>query len=98
MGSSAFALLVAVGGAALIAQPFPRLRLVAPIAAVPLMSLVYSALIAALASSAQAGLGALGAIGSFLPGVLFDGLVGMFLGPLAITLHDRRTVVERAEW
>ena len=98
LGSSSFALLIATGGAALLAHPFPRLRLVAPIVAVPIMSLVYSALIAALASSAQAGLGALGAIGSFLPGVLYDGLVGMFLGPLAITLHDRRTVVERADW
>ena len=35
LGVSAFALLAAVGGAALIAQPFPRLRLVAPVVAVP---------------------------------------------------------------
>jgi rod shape-determining protein MreD len=98
LGASAFALLVAIGGAALIAQPFPKLRLVAPIVAVPLMSLVYSVLVAALASSAQAGLAALGAIGTFLPGVLYDALVGMFLGPLAVTLHDRRAVTERAEW
>src|SRR6185503_10177442 len=42
LGISSFALLLAVGGAALIAQPFPRLRLVAPVVAVPIMSLVYS--------------------------------------------------------
>jgi rod shape-determining protein MreD len=40
LGTSAFAMLVAVGGAALINQPFPRLRIVAPIVAVPLLSLV----------------------------------------------------------
>ena len=40
LGVSAFALLASVGGAALIAQPFPRLRLVAPVVAVPVLSIV----------------------------------------------------------
>ena len=98
LGATAFALLVAVGIAALLARPFPRLRLVAPIVAVPPLSLVYSVLIVALASSAPAGLAALGSLGSFLPSVLYDAIIGMFVGPLAVTLHDRRAVTERAEW
>ena len=40
LGATAFALLVAVGGATLLARPFPRLRLAAPIVAVPALSLV----------------------------------------------------------
>ena len=55
LGVSAFALLVSVGGAALIAQPFPRLRLVAPIIAVPLLSLVNSVLIMSLTAAARPG-------------------------------------------
>src|SRR6185295_9285885 len=51
LGVSAFALLVAVGGAALIAQPFPRLRLVAPVIAVPILSLVNSVLIMSLTAA-----------------------------------------------
>jgi rod shape-determining protein MreD len=98
LGATAFALLIAVGGAALIAQPFPRLRLVAPIVAVPVLSLVYSVLLVILASTAPSGLAAVSSLSTFFPGVLYDAVVGMFLGPLAITLHDRRTVVERAEW
>ena len=80
LGGSAFALLVAVGGAALIARPFPRLRLMAPVVAV------------------QPGFSYPDPIGTFVPDALYDALIGMFLGPLAVTLRDRRTVVERADW
>src|SRR5436190_8451775 len=56
LGVSSFALLVAVGGARLIAQPFPRLRLVAPLVAVPILSLVTSVpLVPLVAAAAQTG-------------------------------------------
>jgi rod shape-determining protein MreD len=97
LGSSAFALLIAVGAAALINQPFPRLRLVAPIVAVPVLSLLYSVLIAAL-SSAQAGAVIGDPVRLFLPGVIYDTILGMFLGPLIVTIHDRRAVAERVDW
>ena len=97
LGSSAFALLIAVGAAALINQPFPRLRLVAPIVAVPVLSLLYSVLIAVL-SSAQAGAVIGDPVRLFLPGVIYDTILGMFLGPLIVTIHDRRAVTERVDW
>lgn len=98
LGGSAFALLVVVGGAAAIAQPFPRLRLVVPIVAVPLLSVVYSVILAGLTVAAQPGLAAPDLLGRAIPGALYDGILGMFLGPLAVTLRDRRVVTERAEW
>ena len=55
LGTSPFALLLAVGGAALIAQPFPRLRLVAPIVAVPAPQLCVSVVILGLTSASQPG-------------------------------------------
>jgi rod shape-determining protein MreD len=98
LGTTAFALLLAVGAAALIAHPFPRLRLVAPIVAVPILSLAYSMVIVALATATQPGL-TVGDPGKLLlPGVIYDAILGMFLGPLAITLHDRRAVAERPDW
>lgn len=98
LGESAFALLVAVGGAALIARPFPRLRLVAPVVAVPILSIVYGMTLLALTVAVQPGFRYADPIGMFLPGALYDALIGMFLGPLVVTLRDRRAVVERAEW
>lgn len=97
LGASAFALLIAVGGAAAIAQPFPRLRTLTPIVAVPILSLVNSVLIFVLVSGGPTP-GSVNPIGLFIPGALYDGLLGVILGPLAVSMHDRRAVVERLEW
>jgi rod shape-determining protein MreD len=97
LGASAFALLVAVGGAALMAHPVPRLRRVVPVVAVPILSLVNSMLVYVLTGPAQAGSIA-APLGLFLPGAIYDGLLGVLLGPLVVALHDRRTGVDRLEW
>ena len=98
LGVSSFALLVAVGGAALIAQPFPRLRLVAPVVAVPLLSLVNSLLILGLSAAAQQSGMVSDPLTLLTPGAIYDGILGMFLGPLAVVLHDRRSATERVDW
>jgi rod shape-determining protein MreD len=98
LGTSAFALLVAVGLAALIAQPIPRLRLVAPIVAVPVLSFLYSLLIMTLTSASTPGLHVPDPGQLFVPGAIYDAILGMFLGPIAITLHDRRAATERMDW
>ena len=98
LGVSAFALLLAVGGAALIAQPFPRLRLVAPVVAVPILSLAYSLLIVSAhrRRPARAPSSRIRS-GSSCPARIYDAVIGMFVGPLAVTLatHRRRTSSER---
>ena len=98
LGASAFALLVAVGGARLIAQPMARLRLVVPIVAVPVLSLVYSMLILVLGSTGQGAGTVSDPIGLFMPGVIYDAVLGVFLGPLIVNAHDRQLVVERVDW
>jgi rod shape-determining protein MreD len=98
LGVSAFALLASVGGAALVAQPFPRLRLVAPVVAVPVFSIVNSFLIMSLTTAARPGADFPDPFGLLLPGVIYDGIIGMFLGPIAVMLHDRRTATERLDW
>lgn len=98
LGASAFALLVAVGGARLIAQPMARLRLIVPIVAVPIFSLVYSMLILVLGSTGQAAGTVSDPVGLFMPGVVYDAVLAVFLGPLIVNAHDRQLVVERVDW
>ena len=98
LGASAFALLVAVGGARLIAQPMARLRLIAPIVAVPILSLVYSMLILVLGSTGQGAGTVADPIALFMPGVAYDAVLGLFIGPLIVNAHDRQLVVERVDW
>lgn len=98
LGATAFALLVAVGGAQLLAQPMARLRLLAPVLAVPIFSLVYSMLILTLGSTGQGAGTVADPISLFLPGVGYDFVLGLFLGPLIVNAHDRQLVVERVDW
>lgn len=98
LGVSAFALLASVGCAALIAKPFPRLRLVAPVVAVPILSILNSMLILALTSAARPGGTISDPVGLLLPGAIYDAVLGMFIGPLAVMLHDRQTATERVDW
>ena len=55
-------------------------------------------MIVTLTATAQTGLATLGNPNALVPGVLYDTVIAMFIGPLAVTLHDRRAVTERAEW
>jgi len=98
LGTSAFALLLAVGVAALLARPVPRMRLVLPVIAVPIISLGYSMLILALGTATQPGLQVADPARLFLPGALYDGILGMFIGPLVVTIRDRRATTERMDW
>jgi rod shape-determining protein MreD len=96
LGASAFALLVAVGGATLIVQPMSRLRTLAPIIAVPVLSLVNSVLVYVLTS--PAGGGVADPLGIFIPGAIYDGVLGVIAGPLVVSIHARRSQVERVDW
>lgn len=98
LGTTPFAMLVAVGGAALVAQPLARVRIIAPVVAVPLFSIVYSIVIVGLSVAMQPGLDVPDPLQRVLPGAVYDGVLAVIVGPLAIALHDRRAVVERADW
>ena len=37
-------------------------------------------------------------VGQVLPGAIFDLVVAALIGPLAISIHDRRAEVERVDW
>jgi rod shape-determining protein MreD len=98
LGASAFALLVAVGGAAVIAQPIPQLRVLAPVVAVPAMSLLFSVLLFALTAAARSGIAMTDPVALFLPGAIYDCVLAVILGPLVVSLQGRRLAVERLEF
>ena len=98
LGSSAFALLLCVGVAALLARTFVRLRPIVPIIAVAILSVAYSMIL-------FATLGALGTpvpvadpLSLVLPGAIYDMVLAAIIGPLAIAIHDRHATQERVDW
>jgi rod shape-determining protein MreD len=99
LGSSAFALLLCVGVASLLARTFVRLRPIVPIIAVAILSVAYSMIL-------FAALGALGTpvpvadpLSLVLPGAIYDTILAAVIGPLAIAIHDRRAAAqERVDW
>lgn len=98
IGSSAFALLLCVGGASILARSFARLRPIVPIGAVLVLSLGYSMIL-------FVTFGALGApppvtdpLTAVFPGAIYDAILGAIIGPLAVAVHDRRMEQERVDW
>jgi rod shape-determining protein MreD len=98
LGSTAFALLVCVGGASILARSLVRLRPIVPIFAVLVLSIGYSMIL-------FAAFGALGSpppvpdpVMTVLPGAIYDAVLAALIGPLTVAVHDRRMEQERVDW
>jgi hypothetical protein len=99
LGSTAFALLLlCLGGAALLGRAFARLRQIIPIPAAFVLSLLYSMTLFLALNALRAAIPAADPVGHVLPGAVFDLVVAALIGPLAISIHDRRADVERVDW
>lgn len=98
LGMSALALLAVVGLTAVLARWLYRVRPVAPVLAVPAMSLVYSLLLLGVHAAVRGPLEVADPVGAVLPGVAYDGLLGLVIGPLVISVHDRRAAEGRVDW
>jgi rod shape-determining protein MreD len=98
LGSSAFALLLCLGGAALLGRGFARLRQVMPIPAAFVLSVFYSMTLFVAFNALQAPIPVADPMSRVLPGAVFDLVVAALIGPLAISIHDRRVDVERVDW
>lgn len=99
LGSTAFAMLVCVGAASVLARSFARVRPIVPIGAVFVLSIGYSMIL-------YVTFGALGGqplpvsdpISVVLPTAIYDAVLAAIVGPLAIAVHDRRIEQERVDW
>ncbi len=98
LGSSAFALLVTIGAAAMAGRLLSRARPLAPIVLVLAFSLVNSVLLVVLYGALVEPVPAADPIGRLLPGVLYDTVLAAAVGPLVVSIRDRHADQERPEW
>jgi rod shape-determining protein MreD len=98
LGISGFALVVAVGGTILTARSFVRIRPLAPVIAVPVMSLLYSVIIVALLSAIRPPVSIADPLAALMPGAAYDAVLGLVFGPLLLSIRDRYRPEERVDW
>ena len=98
LGISAFALLLSVGGVALLSRVMSRARPLVPIVATAALSLVYSVSLLVTYSALQGVVPSRSAVSLFLPSIAYDVVLAALLGPLLVSFADRRAEAERPEW
>jgi rod shape-determining protein MreD len=99
LGSSAFALLLSIGAAAIAANFLSRLRPLAPIVLVFFFSLVNSLLVVVIYSALRTRISTPDPVQLVLPGAIYDTILAALVGPLAISIRDRRAEQqERPDW
>ena len=98
LGSSSFALLLCVAATAVLASLLVRIRPVVPIIATLLLSAVYSMIHFVALNALVAPIPVSDPISLILPGVVYDTILAALIGPLVISIHDRRNDAERLDW
>ena len=98
LGTSSFALIVCVGIAASITRPFNRIRPLVVVPIVALLSLVYSMTQFVLLGALGSPIASSNPVAALFPGVLYDTVLAVIVGPLAVATHDRYADQERADW
>jgi rod shape-determining protein MreD len=97
LGSSGFALLISVGAASVISGILGRARIVAPVVAIAITSTLYSMLLI-LTTSALTNTPSAGSSGLVSLSVVYDTVLGLVFGPLAVTIVARRRNADRVNW
>jgi len=98
LGSTSFALLLCVGATEAVAHVFVRIRPVVPIIATLFLSMAYSMIHLVALNALVAPIPVNDPVALILPGAIYDTILAALIGPLAISIHDRRTDVERLDW
>jgi rod shape-determining protein MreD len=98
LGSSAFALLVSLGGAALLASLLSRVRPLSPVPIVFAVSFVNSLVLLVAYAALRAPIPDPDPLRTLLPGVVYDTVLAAALGPLVISLRDRHVDPGTTDW
>ncbi len=98
LGSTSFALLLCVGATAALADVFVRIRPVVPIIATLFLSVAYSMIHFVALNALVAPIPVTDPVALILPSAIYDTVVAALIGPLVISIHDRRADVERMDW
>ena len=98
LGSTAFALLLCMGATAVLGRLLLRLRPIVPVLATLLLSLFYSMTLYVAFNALRTPIPVADPIAILIPGVIYDTLLAALIGPLVISIHDRRIETERLDW
>jgi len=98
LGSTAFALLLCIGATAVLARIFAQLRPIVPILATFFLSLAYSMILFYAFSALRTPIPVEDPVTLVVPGAVYDVILAAIIGPLAISIHDRRALTERVDW
>jgi rod shape-determining protein MreD len=98
LGATAFALLLAVGGAFVISRIGARMRPIVTVPATFLLSLLYSMTLFLAFNALRATIPVADPAAAILPGAVYDAMLAAVIGPLSIVIHDRRSEEERVDW
>ncbi|MEO7665207.1 MAG: rod shape-determining protein MreD [Candidatus Limnocylindrales bacterium] len=98
LGVSVFSLLICLGLATLIGRSFLRIRPLAPLIAIPILSVVHSMILLGLFAAIRPPVSSPDPISAFMPGAVYDAVLGLVFGPLIVSIRDRRAVEERVDW
>jgi len=98
LGSTAFALLLCMGVTAVLARIFRRLRPVVPILATVFLSVGYSMILFVAFNALRSSIPFPDPVSLILPAAVYDIVLAALIGPLAISLHDRRNDTSRLDW
>jgi rod shape-determining protein MreD len=98
LGASAFALVISLGASVLVARTFIRIRPIAPVIAVPIVSLSYSMILFGLLAAIRPPVTTADPLAAFMPGAAYDAVLALLFGPLIVSIRDRYRPEERAAW
>jgi rod shape-determining protein MreD len=98
LGVSAFALLISIGVASGIAHVMSHVRPLAPIVAVLVAGAINSALLVILLATLRSPVPLTDPVGLLMPGLAYDVVLAVLVGPLVVAVRDRRLEQERVDW
>ncbi len=98
LGASAFSLLIAVGAASLVGAALRRFRIVAPVVATAVASLIYSMLLLVVTSLLNGAAIPDGATNFVVPSAIYSTVVAAVIGLPAVVIVTRRRDTERVDW
>ncbi len=98
LGSSAFALLIAVGIASVLGGLLGRVRIIAPIVATAIASPVYVMLLLVATTALTSASLSSGAFATMLPSAVYDTVLAAIAGPLTVAIVLRRQNADRVDW
>jgi rod shape-determining protein MreD len=98
LGASAFSLLISTGAASFVGAALKRVRILAPIVATAIASLIYSMLLLLVTSLLNGQAVPDGAVNMVIPSAIYSTALAAIVAPFAVAIVARRRDADRVDW